>query len=156
MKLQFVSPKMHGILDYIAALGWPIVARALGFSEHATRVIDAGAGTIAAQQMLTKNEVGLVKVVPMKSHLVLDALCGAGLIGCAVALHDVTREERCAVCCLGSHLLLMAAVTRPGRRPDPIDRGNSASPMARFATERRPDAAMVGSLDRDTAIKLGG
>ena len=145
MKLQFVSPKMHGIMDYVASVGWPIVARALGFSDHATRVIDAGAGMIAAQQMITKNEVGLVKLVPMKSHLVLDALGGAGLIGCAIALHNVTREERCTVCGLGSYMLLAAAVTRPGRRPDPIDRGNSSSPMARFATERRPDAAMSGA-----------
>lgn len=145
MKLQFVSPKLHGIMDYVVAIGWPIVARALGFADHPTRVIDAGAGMIAAHQLMTDNEVGLVKVVPMKSHLMLDALGGAGLIGCAIALHNVTREERCAVCSLGAYMLLAAAVTRPGRRPDPIDRGNRSSPMARFATERRPTAAMSGA-----------
>ena len=112
MKPQFISPVVHGILDYVTAATLPFCPRMLGFRESTTHLIDAVAGTIAANQMLTRNAAGLVKVMPMKAHLTLDYLTGGMLLATAAMMDEDEPTERAVVAGIAVHLLTQAALTR--------------------------------------------
>ena len=53
--------------------------RALGWGDRVTRMLTATAAGTVAYSLMTKYEWGLVKVLPMRAHLLLDALSGATL-----------------------------------------------------------------------------
>ena len=76
-----ISPRLHGILDYTTGaqlLALPALLRTGGSrSGRALRV--AGVAHLA-YAALTRYEVGLVKVLPFRAHLALDAAGSAGLV----------------------------------------------------------------------------
>jgi hypothetical protein len=142
MKFQIISPTVHGILDYMMAAMLPFTPRLLGFGKTATHCVDAVAGTIAANEMMTRNEVGLVKAMPMKTHLLMDALTGGCLIAGAVFMDEESDLERWVIGGIGLHLITQAALTQPVAMNKPkYDDAGRSSPMQRFAEERRPSAA---------------
>ena len=142
MKLQFMSPMVHGILDYVTAATLPICPRMLGFRRSTTHLIDAVAGTVAANEMLTKNEVGLVKAMPMKTHLMMDCVTGGLLMATAAFMDEDEPLERLVVGGIGIHLLTNACLTqsKPNKAPTKDNAGGS-SPMQSYAQKRRPEAA---------------
>lgn len=142
MKWQFIPPLWHGIFDYLTAATLPFCPRMLGFRRSTTTLIDAVAGTVAANEMLTKNEVGLVKAMPMKAHLAMDCLTGGMLLTTAAFMDDDEPLERAVVAGIGIHLLAQACLTSPTAISAPTrDTSSRPSPMERYAEGRRSDAA---------------
>lgn len=79
--MRFIPTKVHGILDYtaggfIAASPW-ILGFAKGGAE--TRVPDAAGKAAVVYSLLTNYEWGVKKVIPMKTHLMLDLASGVFL-----------------------------------------------------------------------------
>ncbi len=78
-----ISTRAHGVLDYLTGgllLGAP---RALGLSgTGAGRLLRLAGLGHAAYSVLTDYELGLVRRVPMRTHLALD---GAGAVALAAA-----------------------------------------------------------------------
>jgi hypothetical protein len=142
MNLQFMSPMVHGILDYVTAATLPICPRMLGFRQSTTHLIDAVAGTVAANEIFTRNEVGLVKAMPMKTHLMMDCVTGGLMMATAAFMDEDEPLERLVVAGIGIHLLTNACLTqsKPTRAPTK-DNAESSSPMQSYAQHRRPQAA---------------
>jgi hypothetical protein len=142
MNFQFMSPMVHGILDYVTAAMLPICPRMLGFRRSTTHLIDAVAGTVGANELFTKNEVGLVKAMPMKTHLMMDCVTGGLLMATAAFMDEDEPLERLVVVCIGVHLLTNACLTQRNSTYAPTkDNSGSVSSMQRYAEERRPQAA---------------
>ena len=133
---------VHGILDYVTAATLPICPRMLGFRRSTTHLIDVVAGTVAANQIFTKNEVGLVKAMPMKTHLMMDCITGGLLMATAAFMDEDEPMERLVVGGIGIHLLTNACLTRsqPNKAPTK-DVKSGMSPMQSYAQRRRPQAA---------------
>jgi hypothetical protein len=76
-----ISPHLHGILDYATGaqlLMLPSVLRISG--SRSSRVLRAAGIGHLVYAAVTKYDVGLVKLLPFRAHLALDAIGSAGLI----------------------------------------------------------------------------
>jgi hypothetical protein len=79
LKLRLIPTSVHGTLDYLASgvnLGFPALLE-LDDAPTAALIprLDGLAG--AGYSLITDYELGLLKVLPMRAHLILDAAKGA-------------------------------------------------------------------------------
>jgi len=76
--MKIIDSKTHGYIDYI--MGIFLLASPSLFSlnmESVESIIFYVAGATAiVYSLLTRYEVGLIKIIPMKVHLILDFLSG--------------------------------------------------------------------------------
>ena len=81
MNQRGVSTRTHGVLDLVSAGVLLAAPRLLGLEKEsrAASVLRMAGGGAAAYSMLTDYEFGLVKVLPMRAHLAMDAASGAFL-----------------------------------------------------------------------------
>jgi hypothetical protein len=80
MKLQFLNPTWHGILDYLAAGALIVLPFLLGFHGIERWLsVAAGAG-LTMYSLLTDYHFGLAKLVPYNTHLVFDVSAGLALL----------------------------------------------------------------------------
>jgi hypothetical protein len=99
--MQKMPTHVHGVVDYVVGATLALLPRALGWSGAPARLLEgAGAGAIA-YSMLTNYELGVVRVLPMKAHLALDALSGGMLIGAAAMLDDEEDDVRATLAGIG-------------------------------------------------------
>ena len=107
-----ISPRVHGVLDYMTAGFMFALPRVLGWSRCATRLMDCSAATTTAYSLMTRYKLGLVKVLPMKAHLALDAVSGAGMLGAAAVMEDEDPDVRCTIACIGAWEIAASLMTR--------------------------------------------
>jgi hypothetical protein len=97
-----IPTTVHGVLDYMTAGLLFALPRVLGWGKCATRVFDiAGSGAVA-YSLMTKYELGVVKVLPMKAHLALDSMSGAALIGAAALMDEEDADVRATIAGMGA------------------------------------------------------
>ena len=79
--MRFVPTRLHGVIDYLWGVALLAAPWLFGFSDvpAATWIAIAfGAGAIL-YSALTAYELGLLRLLPMSLHLILDGLGGAAL-----------------------------------------------------------------------------
>ena len=79
MNMRIIPTRVHGVLDYVvgsALLAAPELFRLKDVPASALAPRLAGAGA-TAYSLMTDYELGAVKVLPMRAHLMLDAASGA-------------------------------------------------------------------------------
>jgi len=80
MKLQFVSPTQHAVLDFLLAGALLLAPTWAGFTGPALW-LSAGAGLLnGVYSLLTKYPGGKVPLLPLKAHLALDAAVGVAMV----------------------------------------------------------------------------
>jgi hypothetical protein len=77
--IGLIPRNVHGVLDYLMGfllIGAPFL---LGFSDNqnAAGVAMALGATALVYSVLTNYELGIIKVIPFRGHLVLDFMSGA-------------------------------------------------------------------------------
>ena len=79
--MRFIPSRVHGILDYVVGVVLIFAPRIFGFQnggpEDRIPVI-LGVATLI-YSLLTRYELGLIKVIPFRVHLTLDFLSGVFL-----------------------------------------------------------------------------
>ena len=111
--MRFIPTKVHGMLDYSSVLLCLILPRALNLSERTTTLLTFVALTALVYTILTRFELGLVRVLPTKVHLLLDFLSGALL--CAAPFMIVpgaSQNEKTILIALGLFEIGAALMTR--------------------------------------------
>jgi SPW repeat len=76
--MKFIERKTHGYLDYIVGFLLILAPWMLGFAEGGSETlvpVVLGAATII-YSFLTKYELGAVRVIPFRAHLVIDFMSG--------------------------------------------------------------------------------
>ena len=112
MSMRFVSTKTHGILDYLTAGTLLAAPRALGWSRSVTRLLTGAACGTIAYSVLTRYELGLVRVLPMTAHLTLDAMSGALMCAAPALLKDEDAAVSAALVGIGAFELGAALATK--------------------------------------------
>jgi hypothetical protein len=77
--MEMISPKTHGYLDYVVGLLITASPKIFGFankSKLATYVPIIIGTTALAYGLLTKYKPGILKIIPMRVHLILDQISG--------------------------------------------------------------------------------
>ncbi|NEM97154.1 SPW repeat protein [Pontibacter burrus] len=72
--MRFIPTRFHGILDYIVGIIMIIAPWVLDFSDNtaATWTLVIAGIAVLLQTVFTDFEVGLVRRIPMQSHLMVD------------------------------------------------------------------------------------
>lgn len=112
--MRFISPKIHGVLDYLVAgvlSGAPLV---LGFSDvsiwAAVIAVSGGIG-LFVYSLLTDYSVGLRALIPFRLHLTLDAIAAVVFLA-APFLLGFGGVPRGFYLVIGSAVLAVVACTR--------------------------------------------
>ncbi len=80
MKMQFLSPALHGALDYLAAGALIALPFILGFSGLERWLSVAGGAGLILYSLLTDYRFGLVRLFSFNAHLLLDLTAAVAFI----------------------------------------------------------------------------
>ena len=108
-----IPTRVHGVLDYTTALVLLASPWLFDFSRSdvATGVVVALGASALVYSVFTDYEAGVVKRLPMRVHLVLDAASGA-LLAASPWLFDFVGTTWEPHVVLGAFEILAAALTR--------------------------------------------
>ena len=76
--MRFISTKAHGVLDYLVGVILIAAPWVLGFARQGAETwvpVILGAGAIL-YSLMTNYELGMAKVISMRTHLGLDLMAG--------------------------------------------------------------------------------
>ena len=108
---KLLSTRMHGVVDYLSVGTLLALPRALGWSTSVTRLLtNAALGTLG-YSLMTRYELGLVKVLPMTGHLLLDGMSGALLCGAPFLFPNEDTSVKAALVGLGAFEIVTALNT---------------------------------------------
>jgi hypothetical protein len=104
---------VHGLIDWTVAglMGGAAASRSL--SPPVRRTLGSAAGFHASYAAVTDYETGLVPVLTMRQHLVLDALGGAAILAAGLTLRNMTSRERALLVGTGLAELAVVAFSSP-------------------------------------------
>jgi hypothetical protein len=74
--MRFIPRPVHGVLDYVSAIGLFALPRLMNWSQTTTTILTILAAGTLLYSLLTRYELGLFRILPMKAHLGLDFLSG--------------------------------------------------------------------------------
>lgn len=83
---KLISQKFHAYIDYPVALSLIVLPLLLGFGEIAAGLSVATGVAALVLTALTNHETGLIRVLPYKFHLLVDALVGAAFVAAPFVL----------------------------------------------------------------------
>jgi hypothetical protein len=109
--LGIIPRPLHAVLDYLWSIALFCAPELVGFADDdaASTVCKARAGGATAMSLLTRYELGLIKVIPFNVHLLLDLL--SGLMGQAAPwLFGYARTEKARNTSIAFSLLELGAV----------------------------------------------
>lgn len=111
--MKRLSTRAHGVLDLITAGTLVALPRVCGWGDGVTGLLTKlGVGSLG-YSMLTDYEFGMVRVLPMRAHLALDALSGATLCAAPWMFPEEDDTTRAALVGLGVFEIGAALLTRP-------------------------------------------
>ncbi len=123
-----ISTRLHGLIDYGAAISLGGLAIAGGLSRPARRVAAVATAVPVGYFLLTDYEAGLVGRVSMRRHLALDVAEGLLLFGAALVMRRQPPASRVILAAYGLGQLVLGLATshtpisRPGQDSGPIAR----------------------------------
>jgi hypothetical protein len=145
-----ISTQTHGVLDYLTAATLATLPGMLGMSERTTRALQMMAVGKLCYSLFTDNELGVVRAIPMKAHLAMDAVNGIALAALPFML-DEDDDAACAVC-IGAGLMELSSAmmteTTPSDRNYPRQAARGTARMARGAARRTREMVGAGSDNR--------
>jgi hypothetical protein len=91
LSMKLLPTRVHGVLDYLTAGAFIIAPNLGGATKIGRRVMYGFAAATTLYSVFTRYELGVVKVIPMKAHLALDALSGTLLLGAGFSHKSASR-----------------------------------------------------------------
>lgn len=113
--MRFISPRVHGALDYgVAAvlIGAPLVRGFAGVSIAAAVIAIGGGLGLLAYSLLTDYSAGVRALIPFRRHLILDTIAALTMLA-APFLLGFEGEPRAFYLTIGTAVLAVVACTQP-------------------------------------------
>ena len=91
-----ISTRLHGVMDYVTGVTLLAAPSLLGLnpSSPTARVLRSAGSAHAAYSLLTDYELGVIRVLPMRGHLALDALGAVAVAGSPWLLGTAGGKQR--------------------------------------------------------------
>jgi len=103
----------HGVLDYVSVVTMLAAPRLFGWSKPIRTLLSVAALSTLGYSVLTRYELGLVKLLPMRGHLALDASSGAFFCAAPLILKGTERSAQIALVGMGLFEIAAASLTQP-------------------------------------------
>lgn len=132
--LRFLAPKVHGILDYSAALALVVLPAQAGWSEIsplATGFSVTLGAVLATYSLLTDSCFGIFPVISHRMHTVFDLLLAIVLM-LVPAVFAIEGSQAGYFWLVAAGVVLGAAITAPGSEVFPC----KGRPAGRFSDLR--------------------
>lgn len=84
--MKLIPRPLHAVLDYLSVLILLGVPRLLKWDKRVVDLLTGAAGMTLGYSLLTRYELGVIRWLPMRAHLLLDAMSGVGLIAAPALL----------------------------------------------------------------------
>lgn len=84
--MKFITPTIHGALDYIAALTLIALPFILGFKDIALWLSVAGGAGLIVYSLITDYSYSIAKVIPFGIHMTFDLLAAVVFIAAPFVL----------------------------------------------------------------------
>lgn len=141
MRFKFISPTVHGVLDYLTAATLPSLPRLFGWDRPVARLHDLVGAATGALALVTDYPLGAVKVLPLKVHLGMDVFHGGLFLAFAALMSDEPNSTRACMAATGTFLLTTGLCTQTHQQEQAPSRGAFArrEPVQRYAHRTRPD-----------------
>lgn len=110
--MRWLPTKVHGVLDYLVGLLFLVLPHLLGWTANAVALFTVLGAITIAYSLFTAYELGVLRVLPVELHLLLDGVLGIILLGIADLMFSQGRHFTSLVALFGLLELGTAAVTR--------------------------------------------
>lgn len=114
--MRFLPTRIHGVIDYLYSLAFLASPWLLGYGRGGAETwlaVAMGAGGIL-YSLLTDYELGAIRVLSMRTHLVIDLALGLLLLA-SPWLFDLPEEARPVYLGFGLFAVVASAITRTRR-----------------------------------------
>jgi hypothetical protein len=140
-----ISTKVHGLLDYLSVPTLLVLPRALGCGKKVTGLLTGAAVGLLGYSLITRYELGLFKVLPMKGHLALDLMSGAMLAASPfVLLDEQERNGTMTSVLLGFGTFEIVAASLTQRQPSPASEELTVTDRLTGSINKAKEALGVG------------
>jgi hypothetical protein len=92
--MKVISDTAHGILDYLTVAIFALAPGVLGLSGFAALVSYALAAIHLVMTLLTNMPLGVLKIIPMRLHALVEMLVGPVLVVAALVLPNILGDKR--------------------------------------------------------------
>jgi hypothetical protein len=111
-----ITTKMHGVLDYATSGTLMMLPGVLRAGSGASRMLMGAAASSVAYSLITRYELGLVPLLPMPTHLKLDAGSALAFLAAPLFFRSETARTRIALGAVG--VMEMGVVLLSQDRPE--------------------------------------
>ena len=92
--MKVISDTAHGILDYLTVAIFAMAPSILGLTGFAALVSYALAAIHLVMTLLTNMPLGVLKIIPMRLHALVEMLVGPVLVLAALVLPTILGDKR--------------------------------------------------------------
>jgi len=124
-----LTTKMHGQLDYLSVIVLLLTPRILRWNCKMTNLLTALAAGTLTYSAITKYEWGVTQILPMRGHLLLDAMSGIFLIMAPKLLRVHNPLYRTALVSFGLFQIAAASATDLPEEETPEHRSQFVIPV---------------------------
>ncbi len=115
--MKLFSTRTHGFLDYASVVLLLALPRIAGWNRPVTTLLSTSALATLAYSLVTRYELGPIKLLPMPAHLALDGTSGAALCLAAAAMQDEPGTVRASLLGFGLFEITASLTTETEPRP---------------------------------------
>ena len=108
---MMIPTRIHAAIDWVAVAGVELMGHAGPFSGRVRRLLKGSARAHAVYAAATDYELG-AGLLPMRGHLAIDALVGAGFITAGLRMRAEPVPVRTLLVGMGVTELLLVAFSR--------------------------------------------
>src|SRR5271154_3872888 len=116
--MKILSDTTHGILDYLTVVLFALAPSLLGFTGTAALISYALAGIHLAMTLFTNMPLGVVKIIPLKLHALVEMLVGPVLVIGALTLPALVTGGRDFFIAAGIAIIVVWLLSRYGAEPE--------------------------------------
>lgn len=113
-----ISRKTHGLVDYLSAGALFALPRAAGWPRHFRDLLTTAAAGTLGYSLVTRYELGLVRVLPFRLHLALDFAQAFTLLVAPFLMLRMRSDIRRAFLGLSLFELAVTLLTEPNEMND--------------------------------------
>lgn len=114
------STLAHAVIDYLAVATLLALPWVFGASDQATSFMSFAAVALLFSAAAARHELGLLHLVPLRAHLLLDVAAGLTLVAMAFVLGAEPAAFRAALGAVGVLEIATASMTREEPTQTPV------------------------------------